>query len=148
MSTRSFIGYKEGENKYKGIYCHFDGYIKQGVGETLLTHYQDEGKVKKLIALGDLSSLGEMPESDPILWDIKLDCSLYRSMSKKFCKAYSDRDPSEKTAAGNFRSRDAFIKEGIKVSNGFIYLFEDGKWKIYNFRLKEFIPLTLDANIE
>lgn len=56
MSTRSAIIAKIGE-KYRGIYCHFDGYI-EGVGHTLLKHYSDPDKVAALIALGDISSLG------------------------------------------------------------------------------------------
>lgn len=38
------------------IYCHYDGYPAHN-GAVLLEHYRDEEKTRKLIALGDLSSL-------------------------------------------------------------------------------------------
>ena len=58
MSTRTAI-FKEQENgTFKGIYCHHDGYL-EGVGYTLLKHYQDPEKVKALLELGDILSLGE-----------------------------------------------------------------------------------------
>lgn len=64
MSTRSVIAMKNPDQSVSGIYCHFDGYPR-GVGETLLTCYNDEEKIKRLIALGDLSSLGERLEPSP-----------------------------------------------------------------------------------
>ena len=39
------------------IYCHWDGYLEHN-GAILLECYRDSAKVNKLIALGDVSSLG------------------------------------------------------------------------------------------
>lgn len=58
MSTRSAIIIENTDKTVAGIYCHFDGYL-DGVGKTLLESYQDEAKVRELIALGDISSLGD-----------------------------------------------------------------------------------------
>lgn len=63
MSTRSRIGIirdkPEGEAPVvESVYCHFDGY-PEGVGQTLLDHWTDARKIGQLIALGDLSVLGE-----------------------------------------------------------------------------------------
>lgn len=55
MSTRSEIFYFS-NGELKSSYCHYDGYL-EGVGATLFKYYQDPSKVKKLIALGDLSHL-------------------------------------------------------------------------------------------
>lgn len=61
MSTRSRIGIIREANAdrmvIESIYCHFDGY-PEGVGQTLIDHWTDPKKVNRLIALGDLSSLG------------------------------------------------------------------------------------------
>lgn len=57
MATRSQIHYY-GAGKLFTQYCHYDGYI-EGVGQTLYTHYQEPSKIKQLIALGALSTLGE-----------------------------------------------------------------------------------------
>lgn len=56
MSTRSTIWIKKDEDKYDGIYCHFDGYLK-GVGKTLIENYTDINKVIALIELGAISYL-------------------------------------------------------------------------------------------
>ena len=40
------------------IYCHSDGYLEH-VGRTLIDHYTDPIKIKCLMELGDLSSLGK-----------------------------------------------------------------------------------------
>jgi hypothetical protein len=59
MATRSFIArYNPDTNDYTAIYCHWDGY-PEGVGVTLRDHYTTDNKVQELIALGDISSLGD-----------------------------------------------------------------------------------------
>mgnify|MGYP003340256502 CR=1 FL=1 len=57
MATRSYIGLRNTDGTVDYIYCHYDGYPR-GVGETLTKHYTTYDKVKALIALGDLSALG------------------------------------------------------------------------------------------
>jgi hypothetical protein len=56
MSTRSAIIYRA-QKKWKGIYCHFDGY-EEGVGAMLKEFYFDEAKVRELVSLGNISALG------------------------------------------------------------------------------------------
>lgn len=56
MSTRSYILIETKEKKYKGIYCHCDGYLEYN-GLILNDCYKDREKVENLINLGDLSSL-------------------------------------------------------------------------------------------
>ena len=57
MSTRSLIAIKEiGKEEIKVIYCHHDGYFEYN-GEVLLLHYNTPDKVRKLIELGNISSL-------------------------------------------------------------------------------------------
>jgi hypothetical protein len=56
MATRSTIAYKT-ERGVTAIYCHWDGY-PTGVGATLQEHYQAAYKIGKLVAHGDVSSLG------------------------------------------------------------------------------------------
>ena len=63
MSTRSYIGIKESDDKVKYIYCHHDGY-PEGVGKTLKDHYTNNNIVNDLINSGDHSCLGEKPNVD------------------------------------------------------------------------------------
>lgn len=60
MSTRSRIAI-EHDGKFESIYCHHDGYLGF-VGRKLQKHYDSPEKVRKLMALGDISSLGDKPE--------------------------------------------------------------------------------------
>ena len=57
MSTRSAIIIRT-KAGFSGIYCHNNG-EPEYVGKTLREHYLDPQKVRELIALGDISSLGE-----------------------------------------------------------------------------------------
>ena len=58
MSTRSAIGYFTPSKKIRAVYCHWDGYPSNN-GRILMEHYTDLDKIKELVALGDLSSLGK-----------------------------------------------------------------------------------------
>ena len=62
MATRSRIATKR-DNGLESIYCHWDGY-PEGVGATLKEHYTDQAKIDELIALADLSALGETPAEE------------------------------------------------------------------------------------
>jgi len=57
MSTRSRIGYQDPKTGFiHSVFCHWDGYLSNN-GRILRDHYKDMKKVKRLIALGSLSSL-------------------------------------------------------------------------------------------
>lgn len=58
MSTHAFIAKKIGTDKYKAIYCQFDGYLSH-VGKMLAEHYDTTEKVDALLSLGGIQSLGE-----------------------------------------------------------------------------------------
>ena len=57
MGTRSTIGIQNEDGSVTGIYCHWDGYLNHN-GRILNDYYTNEDKVRELIALGDISSLG------------------------------------------------------------------------------------------
>jgi hypothetical protein len=58
MATRSNIAYKTAEGKIRSVYAHWDGYPECN-GEILRQNYTDIEKIKALIELGSISSLGE-----------------------------------------------------------------------------------------
>ena len=58
MSTRSFIAKQIGEDQYRTVYCHSDGYLTYN-GAMLLDRYNTPKKVDELLALGDLSVLNK-----------------------------------------------------------------------------------------
>jgi hypothetical protein len=57
MATRSNIAYKTAEGKIRSVYSHWDGYPECN-GKILLDNYKDIEKIKTLIELGSISSLG------------------------------------------------------------------------------------------
>ena len=57
MSTRSAIGYKLPNGKIRAKYCHWDGYVEGGVGQTLQESYQAAFKIGRMVELGDMSEL-------------------------------------------------------------------------------------------
>jgi len=58
MATRSTIAIQNNDGTVTGIYCHWDGYLSHN-GRILKENYNTEAKVRELIALGQLSVLGE-----------------------------------------------------------------------------------------
>lgn len=121
MSTSAFIIQKINKDCYRGIYCHFDGY-EEGVGKTLVEHYQDPVKISELIDLGDISYLGERVH--PLTNN-----HTFLSPEIGTTKAYH-RD----------RGEDLLITEVSSLQNlensDYIYVFEDGIWYIISQNIK------------
>jgi hypothetical protein len=61
MATRSTIGIQNDDKTIDYIYCHWDGYPANN-GVLLLNNYNTEDKIRELIALGSISSLGNRIE--------------------------------------------------------------------------------------
>ena len=116
MSTHSFIGIVK-DHAIRGIYCHFDGYVKSGVGQTLFEYYQNDDKVNELINLGSISFLGkEVSPTDKHTFD---------NPQSGVTVAYH-RDRGEALDIGVFydiKSFDKYIWEFW-----YIYIRFDGRW--------------------
>jgi hypothetical protein len=57
MGTRSTIALEFADGTVQQVYCHWDGYLDHN-GQILLEHYSDPFKLRDLIDLGGLSTLG------------------------------------------------------------------------------------------
>jgi len=57
MATRGTIALEFADGTVQSVYCHWDNYL-EGTGKILQDHYMDPFKVRQLIDLGNLSSLG------------------------------------------------------------------------------------------
>jgi hypothetical protein len=118
MSTRSYIGIvlpkdtKVGQN-VKGIYVHSDGY-PDGVGHTLLSHYNTYDKAIKLFDYGDASSLD----------DTILGCSFY---SRDWARDDAEKKNKAKLYNNEYTYYNSFSGD---IHIEFIYLFKDGQWKV------------------
>ena len=58
MATRSTISIRLKNGSINSVYCHWDGYLSNN-GSILLNYYKSPIRVKRLVAGGDISSLGK-----------------------------------------------------------------------------------------
>ena len=134
MATRSFIA-KKVKGGYIGIYSHWDGYpTKPGVGWTLRKYYKSPSKVTQLIALGDISVLGENigKKHD---FDKASRAGKYsdRIKSLGYTTAYH-RDRGE--AWSQVKPKKVKTLLGLKKLAGsygteYLYVYENGKWTTF-----------------
>ena len=59
MGTRSTIALEFADGTVEQIYCHWDGYLEHN-GKILAEHYSDPFKLRDLIDMGGISSLGKV----------------------------------------------------------------------------------------
>ena len=106
MATRSTIAIELEDGTVKQIYSHWDGYV-QGVGYTLLRHYNTPALVAELMSMGDLSSL---------------DSSLETTV-------FYERDRGETgVAARRYADFDSYFREGERES--YNYIMREGVWYV------------------
>lgn len=137
MSTRSRIGMQDTRGNIRVIYCHHDGYIKDGVGETLFRHYQDETKINALLDGGAIFCLGsrlDKPAGHPPGSPVSDRTIFYR------------RDVGEEGAwhdASEYHSLSAFIEAVIDLDAEYAYLYKNGEWFVCDMSedVMEFIAL-------
>ena len=126
MSTNCYIGIAEKEN-IKYIYCHNDGYLSY-VGVILYLFYKDSDKVKALIKLGDLSSMGANLEPPR---EIKSEDEFHRMHSILSRSARTSFVLSYKRDRHEHNLQDYHIcksKEYVTGQGQFFYLYKNGKW--------------------
>lgn len=116
MATRSTIGILEKDGTVSSIYCHWDGYLKNN-GKILLENYNTEERVRELISLGSLSSLGKEIGTD-------LEHS-FENPVEDVCVAYH-RDRGEELRIFQHHSKDSFLRNGEDYN----YLFDSDSWKV------------------
>ena len=122
MSTRSYIILKEKDGSCSAIYCHWDGY-PEGVGRVLSEHYTDEKKVRELISLGSLSSIGSVIGEKSELSRI----ILFGTNAPDQCYAYH-RDRGEDL---NIMKLTELPDPRKELDIEYFYYFENGNWYVY-----------------
>ena len=116
MGTRSTIGFVNSNGGVTGIYCHWDGYPEHN-GRILRDHYTTPDKIRKLMKLGDLSSLGA---------SIGRKHDFMATNMHHQCTAYG-RDRGETgTEAQLYADEAEFLADDR--GQDFTYLFKEGKW--------------------
>lgn len=116
MSTNSIIGVTNKDGSVDSVHCHFDGHVIR-VGAKLQKHFLDEAKVRLLIELGDILSLGYGPDT----------CEL-------------NHDGGDGGLTKHHVSVDEF-KFWSNHHCGLTYLFTDGVWEVSTWNNEPFQPL-------
>lgn len=129
MGTHSSIGIKE-NGKVRYIYCHWDGYLSNN-GVLLNLFYRNADKVRALINLGALSSLGYNVNAPRRFTDFNEVSNIHNYMNlhvkTSFCVSYH-RDRGEKYS--DVKAHIVSEKNYFKNSERYCYMFDtaDNKW--------------------
>lgn len=122
MATRSLIGKLNADGTITNIYCHFDGYPEHN-GVVLQECYNTPFKVDQLLALGNLSVLGEE------IGD-KQDFDNYSTRNNNWCLAYG-RDRGESNQQAQTNTHDDFFSKDHGVD--YLYLYNnDFEWECFD----------------
>jgi len=130
MATRSTIALEYADGTVHQIYCHWDGYL-EGVGKTLLEHYMDPFKVRELMDLGDISSLGEViGEQHPFAhYDVSMSLDEHEEKYGNMTTAYG-RDRGESRIEAQHYSDYEFYRLNRRDEEYDYILRTDGKWYV------------------
>ena len=136
MSTRSRIGIEGEDGQIISVYCHSDGY-PEGVGATLLTHFNTAEAVVRLVAEGDLSFC-EGPDLSPVGERVSGTTCSYKRWR-------NEQDVDAKTS----ENREAYIRLADDCGGEYVYLYGPRGWEYteiaFRGRQKDFQPLTREA---
>jgi len=123
MATNSRIGKMLPDGTIKQIYCHWDGYVENGVGETLVEHYDNEQDIDALLALGDLSILAPYlyPQGE----------HSFDKPEAHVCVSYSrDRKENSEDTCAKVVSMEEWMAPFYSVGADYFYLYNAGNWLV------------------
>lgn len=151
MGTRSRIGYVDPKtNMIHSIYCHWDGYLSNN-GRLLRDHYKDLKKVKRLIALGDISSLEKhvswRTAPKPFVNRNWRDHEAYAN-TPQFVEKHTGETPvKDVTVAYHRDNGEAWERvkphvDGIMLDRQeYNYLYRSGHWFYRTYDMKDWAPI-------
>lgn len=131
MSTRCTIAMKNDDGTLTAIYCHHDGYLS-GVGKTLLNYYQDPRKVRQLMELGDISSLGVFPISETeyrkLISEDKITINTDANGMGGDYIACDDYNEGEKSEAVTYEDLNDYTERLAGTDRDYLYYFDGEEW--------------------
>lgn len=134
MSTRSTIAIIKKDDTVEYIYCHSDGYLSYN-GAILQTYYSDPEDVKKLISLGNMSSLGTkiVPKGEH-----SFD---YNKREEGVC-VYYGRDRGETgQEPSKFKDFNEFYGHQDFQEYNYVYKEKNNKWYLFDEDALKLKPL-------
>lgn len=130
MATRSTIALEFADGTVQQVYAHWDGYL-DGNGAILAEHYTNPFKVRDLIDLGDISSLGEnIGERHPFSPFGEGDKAAYDEAKEGGATTFYGRDRGETgIEARKFKDVADYEANGQQEEYDYI-LKRDGVWYV------------------
>ena len=122
MATRCRIGLMLEDGTVKHSYCHYDGY-PEGVGSTLVQHYNTEDKVKELVSFGDMSYLASVvhPEGEHNF-----------EKPEQGVTVFYNRDRGETDVDSVVTTMDEYLSVQYSSCIDYLYVFIGSNWWVYN----------------
>ena len=130
MGTRSTIALEFADGTVEQVYCHWDGYLEHN-GAILQEHYSDPFKLRDLIDLGGLSSLGpNIGTAHPFSpHGSKEDEALYEAAKEAGACTFYARDRGEKLIVHKFNDFQDYLAHHQYEEYEYI-LRKDGHWYV------------------
>lgn len=132
MATRSTIALEFADGTVGQVYCHWDGYLSNN-GKILLNSYTDPFKLRELIDLGDVSSLGneigvKHSFDNPGVFNSP-EYNAYKEEFGNMCKFYG-RDRGEEGVSARYFKDFADYEQNHQYEEYEYILRTDGKWYV------------------
>ena len=129
MSSCCRIGLVQEDGTVRHIYCHTYGESCY-MGDILNQHYNDKETISKLLDLGNIHFLGELPVSP--------DWSYYdRGHDDRYTMSYATRTDERKSLEHNKAITHKDITEFASEFPHYlvlcVYLFNNGEWNVYDW---------------
>ena len=125
MSTNSTIAVKCTDGKFRGIYCHWDGYKEHHL-PILKEYYNTQKLAEQLVSYGDMSCLDKFctkPKGHS--YDTPIDGY----------SIYYIRDRGETFDHLKTKEAKTFAELSRKIGwQAYRYLFKNGEWKLQRLR--------------
>ncbi len=130
MATRSTIALEFADGTVQQVYCHWDGYLEHN-GKILQEHYMDPFKVRELIDLGDVSSLGpnigtKHEFNSPFRYGTP-EYEKWSEDTRQVCTFYGRDRGEEGTAARKFKDYEDYRKNAQGEEYNYILRQVDGR---------------------
>jgi hypothetical protein len=155
MATRSTIALEFADGTIGQVYCHWDGYISNN-GKILLNNYMDPFKLRELIDLGQVSSLGaeigvKHPFDNPAMFGTP-EYQAYKDQYGDMTKFYG-RDRGEEGVGAHYFKDFADYEQNHQYEEYEYILRTDGVWYVnqgngYEPLMEAYIEVLRQANEE
>ena len=153
MGTRSTIALEYADGTVDQVYCHWDGYLDHN-GEILRQHYMDPFKVRDLMDLGDMSSLGpQLGEKHSFDIQAKYGTPEYEAeqeVKRQMCTFYGRDRGEEGAKRKRFVDFTAYQNEHQYEEYEYILRNVDGvaTWFVSSYVTDGYVPLEKAFEME